>query len=89
MKLDWLLFRIEGTGVHYFWNGEHPTVVHVGAEDGHPADWYWLSTELEMPNSESQLLTELASKGSRKKVFTVSRTHRRYVVVARGTFGEE
>lgn len=87
IKYDWMLFKVEANGVHYFWDGSFPILVHVPKEAGTLEEHYWLGKDMNdknLPDVQRTVFETIVS--NTKRVFTIGSKPRRYIVIQRGTF---
>lgn len=99
-----MLFIVEGTGVHYFWNGKAAMLVQVPEGDGEKRDWFWLRTQAKSKKGDPigpAVMLPAAPEGEDKLLLTVSETPRKrsfkvprfknlnFRVIQRGVFGKD
>lgn len=90
-KQAWLVFQPEGVDVLYLWNGSTVYLMFVDQYEGEHKDWYWQhdpegKSEIdELGPIEIATLND-AMNNPRKKVFTIQRKNRRYIVISRDRY---
>lgn len=89
-KTAWMLFRVEGENVSYFWDSRIPVLVQWPLGEDKDA-WLWrkgLMTGEDIPEEEILTLTKVAET-PRKRNFKVKRKTDTFIVDQRGIFTEE